>query len=115
MSADAWANHFANPNDADFQPQISVLLRRGEDLLGFAVIHTENSEEAWITQVGISAKHRRRGRGAAIMVYVLDKMVQAGFEQALLQVNQDNQQACALYEALGFAKTKTLFAYTKVL
>jgi len=115
MSADAWESHFANSNDDEFQPKLSLLLRREEALLGFAVVHAENSEEAWITQVGVSAYQRRQGRGAAIMVRVLNNMVDAGFSRALLQVNQDNPQASALYEALGFTKTKTLFAYIKSL
>jgi len=115
MSADAWGNHFANSKDDEFQPKLSLLLRREEALLGFAVVHAENSEEAWITQVGVSANQRRQGRGAAIMVRVLNNMVDAGFSRALLQVNQDNPQASALYEALGFTKTKTLFAYIKSL
>lgn len=115
MSAEAWADHFANSDDDDFKPQLSVLLRRDEDLLGFAVVHAENGEEVWITQVGVSAKQRRRGRGAAIMVQVLHNMAQANYTRALLQVNQDNPQAQSLYEVLGFTKTKTLFAYTKLL
>lgn len=115
MSAESWAHHFANPNDDEFQPELSVLLRRGDDLLGFAVVHTELSAEAWITQVGVSAKQRRQGRGAVIMVRVLSNMAKAGFKQALLQVNQDNPQARALYKALGFTKTKTLYAYTKAI
>jgi ribosomal protein S18 acetylase RimI-like enzyme len=115
MTAAAWAHHFAKPGDDEFQPELSVLLRRGDDLLGFAVVHIKNPQEGWITQVGVSAKQRRQGRGAAIMVRVLNNMAEAGFERALLQVNQDNPQARALYEALGFAKTKTLYAYTKSL
>jgi ribosomal protein S18 acetylase RimI-like enzyme len=114
-SADAWAHQFANPADNEFQRELSVLLRRGEYLLGFVVVHVEKPTEAWITQIGVSAKQRRQGRGAAIMVQVLHNMAAAGFEQALLQVNQNNPQARALYETLGFTKTKTLVAYTKAL
>ena len=113
MSADAWANHFANPENDEFQRELSVLLRRGEALLGFAVVHVEEPTEAWITQIGVSADQRRQGRGAAIMVQVLRNLAEAGFERTLLQVNQDNSQARALYEALGFTKTKTLYAYRK--
>ena len=36
-------------------------------------------------------------------------------DEALLQVNQDNPQARALYEGLSFTKVKTLYAYRKEL
>lgn len=113
MSEAAWSHHFANPDDDAFRPVLSVLLRQRETLPGYAVVHAETPDEAWITQIGVNAELRRRGWGAAIMVRVLHKMADAGFSQALLQVNQDNPQARALYEALGFEKTKTLYAYRK--
>jgi mycothiol synthase len=113
MSEAAWSHHFASPDDDAFRPALSVLLRREETLPGYAVVHAETPVEAWITQIGVNAELRRRGWGAAIMVRVLHKMADAGFSRALLQVNQDNAQARALYEALGFAKIKTLYAYRK--
>jgi ribosomal protein S18 acetylase RimI-like enzyme len=57
---------------------------------------------AGITDVWVSADHRRRGLGLVVLAALLEWAAERGATTAYLQVRGDNPPALALYGALGF-------------
>lgn len=62
-----------------------------------------------IQNVGITAAHRGRGLGTALIAAALTGFQQAGLPRAYLEVTAQNEGAVRLYKRLGFRRTKTLF------
>jgi ribosomal protein S18 acetylase RimI-like enzyme len=118
MDEAAWRHHFANPQDPEFRPEHSLLLRAGNDPIAYAVCHTETADpkppEAWITQMGVRPAWRRRGVATALLVEALRRFQMAGHAYALLSVNVDNPAARQVYQRVGFRLTKRLTMYRKV-
>jgi GNAT superfamily N-acetyltransferase len=62
--------------------------------------------------VGVRAEFRRRGLGAAVCTFALQRLHAEGLRQAI--VNCVNEPACALYESLGFRIHASLVEYSRV-
>ncbi len=119
MSEAAWASHFTNPEDEEFRPGLSLLLKKDGHPVGYTICHVEKtgtgvfSEEPWITQMGVRRAWRRRGIASGLLVECLRQMSKAGYTNGMLSVNRNNPQASRLYERLGFKATKTFTMYAK--
>src|SRR5437868_3343197 len=61
--------------------------------------------------VGTRAEFRRRGLGAAVCTFGLQRLHEEGMRRAV--VGCDTDPACALYEALGFRRCMTIVAYAR--
>jgi len=61
--------------------------------------------------VGVRPEFRRRGLGAAVCAYALDRLYEEGGRQAIVYCV--SEPACALYEAVGFNRHATLSAYAR--
>ena len=61
--------------------------------------------------VGVRPEFRRRGLGAAVCVYALDRLYEEGGRQAIVYCL--SEPACALYNAVGFHTHSTLIAYAR--
>lgn len=61
--------------------------------------------------VGVRAEFRRRGLGAAVCSFALQRLHEEGMRQAI--VNCASPPACALYESLGFEIHATLVEYSR--
>src|SRR5215212_2369204 len=83
--------------DETFLPELSLLVYRGGQPIGFIVCGEE-----WIVQVGVRPEERRRGLASALVAEVLRRFRAAGGEQVLLDVNLNNPAAQRVYEQLGF-------------
>ncbi len=62
-----------------------------------------------IQNVGVTAPHRRRGLGLALVVQAIHGFREAGLARALLEVTARNEAAIRLYQRIGFRKRKTLY------
>jgi ribosomal protein S18 acetylase RimI-like enzyme len=119
LSSRAWHHHFANPNNVDFQPGLSLLARQFGNPVGYIVVHGEPIAEdaennlVWITQTGVSADYRRQGIGGAMLVETMRVLRSQQFNSVKLSVNINNPGATALYETLGFTVTKKMTMYVK--
>lgn len=61
--------------------------------------------------VGVRPEFRRRGLGAAVCAYALDRLYEEGGRQAIVYCM--SEPACALYKAVGFHTHATLIAYAR--
>lgn len=61
--------------------------------------------------VGVRAKFRRRGLGAAVCTFALQRLHQEGGRQAIVYC--ETPPACALYESLGFRIHASLVEYSR--
>jgi ribosomal protein S18 acetylase RimI-like enzyme len=67
-----------------------------------------------IQNVGITAAHRGRGLGTALLWHSLRGFQQAGIDRVYLEVTAQNNGACQLYRRLGFRQTKVVYKASEV-
>jgi GNAT superfamily N-acetyltransferase len=65
-------------------------------------------ERTWLGGVGIVPDHRGAGIGESLTRMLLDQARVAGAREMVLEVIVENAPAIALYEKLGFARTREL-------
>lgn len=61
--------------------------------------------------VGTRAEFRRRGLGAAVCTFALQRLYDEGLRQAIVLCESD--EACALYESVGFRRHATSVSYAR--
>ena len=61
--------------------------------------------------VGVREEFRRRGLGAAVCTFALRRLHEEGGRQAIVYCVSD--EACALYESIGFHRHATLVGYSR--
>jgi ribosomal protein S18 acetylase RimI-like enzyme len=61
--------------------------------------------------VGVRLEFRRRGLGAAVCTFALQRLHQEGGRQVIVYC--DTEPACALYESLGFRRHASLVSYSR--
>jgi mycothiol synthase len=94
-SAKEWIEWVAG--DDTFLPELSLLVSRDEQPIGFIVCCEE-----WIVQVGVRPEERRHGLASALVAEALRRFRAAGGEQVFLDVNVNNPAAERVYARLGF-------------
>ena len=65
-------------------------------------------EGTWLGGVGVVPDHRGSGVGESLTRMLLDQAREAGAREMVLEVIVENTPAIALYEKLGFARTRKL-------
>jgi len=65
-------------------------------------------EGTWLGGVGVVPNHRGSGVGESLTRLLLDQAREAGAREMVLEVIVENTPAIALYEKLGFARTRVL-------
>jgi ribosomal protein S18 acetylase RimI-like enzyme len=65
-------------------------------------------ERTWLGGVGVVPDHRGSGVGESLTRMLLDQAREAGAREMVLEVIVENAPAIALYEKLGFARTREL-------
>jgi ribosomal protein S18 acetylase RimI-like enzyme len=63
------------------------------------------SEDCWLEDLFVRAEMRRRGIATALVQRVLERARERGCRRVELDTNEDNHDAIALYESLGFSST----------
>jgi len=61
--------------------------------------------------VGTRAEFRRRGLGAAVCTFALQRLYDEGLRHAVVMC--ESEPACGLYESVGFRRQGTLVAYAR--
>lgn len=64
--------------------------------------YTKLRHQARVGSLYVVTEHRRRGVGRALMCEVITRAREAGVDQLVLEVGNDNEKAHRLYAALGF-------------
>jgi ribosomal protein S18 acetylase RimI-like enzyme len=65
-------------------------------------------ERTWLGGIGVVPDHRGSGVGESLTRMLLDEAREAGAREMVLEVIVENAPAIALYEKLGFARTREL-------
>lgn len=85
------------------------LIRAGDEVVGYATTacDPDSSEDHWIDDIMIAAKHQGQGYGRAAMVEVLKMMVARYSNCRAVQLTcfRSNTNAAALYVSMGFVPT----------
>jgi len=68
---------------------------------GIAYIHPDKPLSLFINEVGVSARHQRRGIGRRLIAAILHRGRQLGCREAWVATEVSNAAARALYEATG--------------
>jgi ribosomal protein S18 acetylase RimI-like enzyme len=89
----------------------SLVAWQGEERVGLANLGLRG-ERTWLGGVGVVKAERRRGIGEQLTRALLDQARDAGARLMLLEVIVENEPAIALYEKLGFRKTRLLEVLT---
>lgn len=115
----SWRHHFADPTDGEFQPNVSLLAREGDQIVGFAVCHGEADGDMEsgidVTQVGVGVAFRRRGYAAAILSETLRRCAAAGYPLATISVNANNEGARRVYERVGYVLHERFMTFRKAI
>ncbi|MEU8888213.1 N-acetyltransferase [Streptomyces sp. NPDC048442] len=73
-------------------------------LAGYSLtVNTYDSKTSWVFGLGVSAGHRSRGVGRALLAEALRMAAEDGVAEVWLSVEPGNRAAIALYRSLGFA------------
>jgi ribosomal protein S18 acetylase RimI-like enzyme len=83
----------------------SLLLYAGDRIVGFHKINIFR-EGGYVNGVGVHPDFRKRGLAKMLMTASLVRAAQNKMERVILEVDIENRQAIALYEKLGFRKTR---------
>lgn len=73
----------------------------GHELIGYGVM-SHGAGEAHILNLCVRAAMRERGIGRTLLRQLLDSAVDAGMDEAFLEVRPSNLAAIRLYQSLGF-------------
>ena len=68
-------------------------------------------DQAHITNMGVTARHQRRGLGRFLLHGLVDLATRSGMDDVTLEVRVSNAPARALYAAFGFHETGLRKAY----
>ena len=95
-----------------YRADLDCVVAAGEGFAASALLWPDDENGVGeLEPVGVDPVHRRRGLGAAVCTYALQRWYDAGGRQAIVYCNTDS--ACALYESIGFRRHATLVGYTR--
>jgi ribosomal-protein-alanine N-acetyltransferase len=77
-------------------------LRQGRKTIGFAVSRMA-ADEAEILSIAVDPSHRGRGLSRNLLLTHLGHLAGRGVRTVFLEVEENNQPACRLYNRAGFA------------
>jgi RimJ/RimL family protein N-acetyltransferase len=101
--------HMVDAFDLDLDR--SLVAWEGEEKVGLANLGLRG-ERTWLGGVGVVKASRRRGIGEQLTRALLDQAREADAREMVLEVITQNEPAIALYEKLGFRKTRELDVLT---
>jgi GNAT superfamily N-acetyltransferase len=85
----------------------SVVGVEGDRTVGLANLGLRG-DLTWLGGIGVMPAHRGRGIGESLTRVLLDQAREAGARELVLEVIVENAPAIALYEKLGFTRTREL-------
>lgn len=94
---------------ADFEKALTAdtdqltCIYKGQTLCGFSHLRGKG-DSAEILTFGIDPRNRDKGFGAALLSAALERANEAGADEVLLDVRQDNIPAISLYRRAGFER-----------
>lgn len=78
-----------------------VVIENNNEVLGF-LIFSFIFPEAEITDIAVSKKSQKTGKGHKLINYLIDFLKENKANKIILEVSSDNENACRFYKHLGF-------------
>ncbi len=109
LTAEIWGRDFVG--DPFFRPDLSLVARDGDEIVGYAVNYVAEADwaatglhEGWVGQLGVRRRWRKRGLATALLVRSMTAFGAAGLDAAMLGVDAENPTgAVGVYERVGFS------------
>jgi ribosomal-protein-alanine N-acetyltransferase len=89
---------------------IALVSEAEEEITGF-LVGRQVGDEAEILNLGVKAARRRKGKGTALLMAVLEEFQSREISRVFLEVRESNQAGIAFYAKHGFSKTGLRPAY----
>ena len=110
LTAEIWGRDFVG--DPRFRPDLSLVARDGDEIVGYAVNYVFEPDwaatgvrEGWVGQLGVRRMWRRRGLATALLVRSMTTFAAAGLDVAMLGVDAENLTgAVGVYERVGIPR-----------
>jgi ribosomal protein S18 acetylase RimI-like enzyme len=95
-------------------PGLSFVARDGDLLVG-AVLCGHDGRRGYIDQLAVRASHRRQGIGRNLVARCLYNLIQTGIRKWHLFVLDENDEAIAFWDKLGWARRVELVTMSQVI
>lgn len=79
-----------------------AVVREGEALLGFGIMHYSNDDAAHLSLFAVQPARRREGIGSALLAWLEAVAVTAGLRRIGLEARFDNEAARCFYNEHGY-------------
>ncbi len=94
---DVWAS-YVRPG------HLFVVAELGDEIVGTGAMVPEGPGVARLVRMSVSSRHRRRGIGRDLVAHLVERARERGYEQLLIETNDDWHDAIGLYQACGFVE-----------
>ncbi len=91
----------------DIDMEASAVAVDGNEILGLSMLGIREGR-AWITRLGVIRRKRRRGTGLALVSHLIQQARCKQAKYVVIEVIHDNFPALALFNKMGFEKTRDL-------
>ena len=104
LGADAWSPALVSEGVAGRVPTMLYLVATAaDDLVGYAAASMV-ADLAELQRIAVAATHRRTGIASDLLARVETEAERRHADRVLLEVREDNADACAFYAARGFSE-----------
>lgn len=73
--------------------------------------HRNSRLRGYIGMLAVDSAYRRRGIAKKLVEIVIDKMIENGCDEIMLETEVENKVALRLYEGMGFLRMKRMYRY----
>jgi ribosomal-protein-alanine N-acetyltransferase len=101
---DAWTAAYLRAAADGEMPTVRLLAGEVDGAVGGYAILSVVFEIAELQRIGVGPAYRRRGLARTLLDGVVAAATEAGADRLLLEVQEDNAAALALYGSVGFAE-----------
>lgn len=95
-----WIAGYAE-DDEQFRPDLSRVVLEGSVPVGFVTCEVDG-KTGWISQIAVVQEKRRKGLAHSLVAGAIQRLQQAGCQEAALHVNTNNPRAQSVFYDAGF-------------
>lgn len=114
-SVNSWARNMLEMRPHD--PALWVIGWQGNEIVAECLCHLSREagpKDGWVSTLGVHPAWRGRGLGRAILIAGLQKLQEAGYETASLNVDSENISAVNLYRSVEMDVARTRLHFSKL-
>jgi [ribosomal protein S18]-alanine N-acetyltransferase len=103
LGSDAWPPGLVSEGVSGRVPTTLYLVATDDDVVGYAAVSVV-ADVAELQRIAVAATHRRTGLASGLLARVEREALSRYADRLLLEVREDNHDACAFYAARGFTE-----------